>query len=125
MDSVNNNRFPKSERIKSKRLIEKLFSKGASFISYPFRVLYLEQEDDKPTQFAISVPKKKIKTAVQRNRIKRLTREAYRLNKLKTGPDLPSYALFFIYLDKDEKSYKNVEAAVVKALNKIDQKNGQ
>lgn len=76
-------RFTKKERITGEKRMEALFTKGSSFMSYPFRVVYLEttRGGTTPLSILISVPKKRMKSAVDRNRMKRLTREAYRLNK--------------------------------------------
>ena len=75
--------FKKEERLCSKKLLEKLFSNGSSFLIYPFRITWLLQElpADVPAQVVISVSKRKFKKAVDRNLIKRRTREIYRLHK--------------------------------------------
>jgi len=71
------------ERLRNKKRIEQIFTKGRSFIAFPFRVVYYSQTTDSEPeiQILISVPKRNIKKAVSRNRIKRLIREAYRRNK--------------------------------------------
>lgn len=76
-------RFTKKERVTGEKRIEALFEKGRSFMSYPFRVVYLEttQSETAPLSILVSIPKRRIKSAVERNRMKRLAREAYRLNK--------------------------------------------
>lgn len=76
-------KFTKEERVTGEKRIEALFMKGQAFLSYPFRVVYLEtaQNGKRPLSILISVPKKRMKSAADRNRVKRLTREAYRLNK--------------------------------------------
>ena len=78
----------KQERIKSRKTIETLFHAGEAFFSYPYRIVY---KVDRPpvtsadtlsqVQMAVSVPKRFFKGAHDRNRIKRLTRQAYRLQK--------------------------------------------
>jgi ribonuclease P protein component len=76
----------KAEKLKSRAVIERLFNReGKSFALFPLRVIWLETPLDTeiPVQVAFSVPKKRFKKAVERNRIKRLMREAYRLNKPK------------------------------------------
>ena len=78
--------FKKEERIVSNLLIETLFEKGnsQSLTAYPLRAVYLKTEHREgcaPVQLLISVPKKKFKHAVDRNRVKRQIREAYRKNK--------------------------------------------
>ncbi len=78
--------FRKQERIVSTRLIEMLFGKGdsQSLSAYPLRAVFLQtarQEKCAPVQILISVPKKRFKHAVDRNRVKRQIREAYRHHK--------------------------------------------
>ncbi|MGO1521350.1 MAG: ribonuclease P protein component [Sphingobacterium sp.] len=77
--------FKKEERLCNKRRIESLFHSGSSFIVYPLRAVYLADlpvnSRTSPLEVLISVPKKRFKKAVSRNRIKRLIREAYRLEK--------------------------------------------
>lgn len=74
--------FRKEERLCSVRLIEELYSQGSSFALYPFRFVYKEYANQTvPVQIVISVPKRKFKNAVDRNRIKRQIREIYRHSK--------------------------------------------
>lgn len=81
------NSFVKNERLCSRILIEKLFKGSKSFLVYPVKVVYMELSEEEsersetPLQVLITVSKKKFKRAAQRNRIKRLMREAYRTNK--------------------------------------------
>ena len=75
--------FPKEERLCNKRLIDELFHNGSSFLCYPFKVSWMtvSQPQKFPAQVLFSVPKKRFKSAVDRNLLKRRMREAYRLNK--------------------------------------------
>ena len=78
------NTFPKKEHLYGEKVIENLHTTGSSFLVYPLRVVYLNvsQPDEQiPVRVMIGVSKKKFKKAVDRNRAKRLMREAYRLNK--------------------------------------------
>ncbi len=75
----------KYERLKSKKLIERLFKEGNRFSVFPFKVVVLAgsfENSSSPVQFGISVPNKVVPKAVNRNRIKRQVREAWRQNKL-------------------------------------------
>ncbi len=78
-----NNKLIKKERLRSKKTIESLFKEGKSFFLYPFRIYYLSTNNatDYHAQILVTVSKKNFKSAVKRNRIKRIVREAYRLNK--------------------------------------------
>lgn len=79
------NTLSKSERLNSKIAIEKLFSGGSkSFSLFPLRVVFMlteKKEGAAEASLLISVPKKRFKRAVKRNRVKRQIREAYRKNK--------------------------------------------
>jgi ribonuclease P protein component len=77
------NTFNKEERLCSRKLLDLLFKNGSSFLLYPYRVSYLfvPVEHQFPAQVVINVAKKRYKRAVDRNLIKRRSREAYRLQK--------------------------------------------
>ena len=77
------NTFKKEERLCSKKSLDLLFKNGSSFLVYPFRITYLlvDEPHRYPAQVVINVAKKRYKRAVDRNLIKRRTREAYRLQK--------------------------------------------
>ena len=86
MASIASPTFNKRERIVSKKLIEQLFSKGSSFSisAFPLRIVVMEPArvtDDVPVQVLVSVSKRHFKHAVDRNRVKRQIREAYRHHK--------------------------------------------
>lgn len=114
----------KSERLCSKTLIEELLTSESSFVKYPFRIVLKKssQTGEYPARIAISVSKKRFKRAVKRNRIKRLTREAFRLNKADFYNQIASgqtIDILFIYLDTNLPVYTKVEKAVKSALQRI------
>lgn len=114
--------YSKDNKLKSKKLIEKLFSEGKSVTEFPLRLVYLSTEF--PNKVGVSVSKKKFKRAVDRNRIKRLLRESYRHNKkMLIDNKISGYALMIIYIGKDLPDYKLVndktQKLFVKFLNKI------
>ncbi len=75
--------FKKEEKLCNKRLIDELFRSGSSFLCYPYRVMWMPAPQPLPAQVqvVITAAKKRFKRAVDRNLIKRRTREAYRLHK--------------------------------------------
>ena len=85
LSSVLRNTFRKSEKICNQSQIDRLFKEGKSLKSGNFRLLFVETEPSgkSPVQVMIAVPKKNMHHAVDRNRMKRLIREAFRLNKHK------------------------------------------
>ncbi|MBP6386461.1 MAG: ribonuclease P protein component [Pseudarcicella sp.] len=145
--------FKKSERLSSKKIIEELFNKKGSeavltAFHYPFRVSYikknsvstkidfenadletnlLEQNNTTKTQILVSVSKRLFKKAVDRNLVKRRTKEAYRLNK---QLNLEKKAAFeqaqnkityigFVYIGKNIESFRKIEKSMIIILNKI------
>jgi ribonuclease P protein component len=77
--------FRKPEKICNQKQIDNLFKQGKSYRSGLFQLVYRLSEENKewPVQLLIAVPKKHLRHAVSRNRMKRLVRESYRLNKHK------------------------------------------
>ncbi|MDR2816790.1 MAG: ribonuclease P protein component [Proteiniphilum sp.] len=117
--------FTKKERITGEKRIEALFAQGASFMSYPFRVVYLEtaQNGAMPLSILISIPKKRIKSAVDRNRMKRLAREAYRLNKhlflYRESAENGHLDVAFICVADKQCDYATVEKGMRKAMGEL------
>ncbi len=114
--------FPKSEHLTSKKTINELFTSGQSLFQYPFKILYLvrEEEADNYPKVLISVSKRQFKKAVDRNKVKRLIREAYRLQKPHLI-SLPNHleALAFIYVGKSIEPYAKFEKGMKKGLGKL------
>ncbi len=97
-------KYRKKDKLKSKKHIEQLFNEGKAITVYPLRLIYLktEYDDDSIIKTGVSVSKRLHKTAVARNHIKRLLREAYRLNKpIYFNNSSASYSLMILYLSKD------------------------
>lgn len=120
--------FKKAERLCSKKRIETLFAGGSRAISaYPLRVVFRERGETDGEQEVISilitVSKRHFKHAVDRNRTKRLIREAYRLNKqlLLNAPALEGRKLdlAFIWLSDDLCDYPTIENKIKILLQRI------
>jgi len=116
----------KDEKLKSKKLIAQLFAEGNSVKAVPFQLIFLQKEHHSkfPIKVAFTVPKKNIKLAVNRNRIKRLIREVYRKNKYLFSENINKQYLFmFVYTAKKEINYTTLEASIKKVctnfLNKV------
>ncbi len=102
----------KSRRLKRKKLIERLMAEGRDAFVYPVKMIYMPSELplDVPFQVAFGVSKKRFRRAVKRNRVKRLLREAFRLNQdLLPGKSL---ALMLIYVGKEEEDFRVVYEAI-------------
>jgi len=120
--------YPKKEKLKSQKLIEQLFSEGKSVSAYPLRMVYLKTEFEDNTQFktGVSVSKRNFKKAVHRIRIKRLLREAYRLNKASYFNNIsPCYALMILYIGKDGTNFDSIDNKMKQLLDTFSKKVSQ
>ncbi|MDR3137788.1 MAG: ribonuclease P protein component [Tannerellaceae bacterium] len=115
--------LPKPERLSSKRHVDRIFAIGRSFLAYPLRVVYhpLDNDEQCPTAILVSVSKRRFKHAVDRNRIKRLLREAYRLNKHNL-PRTPCFHIAFLYIASDLPTFPTIQKAMTHALRTLNKK---
>jgi len=119
------NTFKRGERLKSRKIIQQLFKKGQSFGVYPLRLVWMKMEEPKsdyPVQFTVSVSKKRFKTAVQRNRLKRQVREAWRVQKADLYQNLPAenqFAFMVIYTGKEAFPYAEIDRAMQKLIQRF------
>lgn len=128
-NAVKTFQFGKAEKLKRRKQIDALFAEGKSISQFPVRLKYqfvTSTEGIAPVQAGVSVSKKNFKRAVDRNRIKRLLREAYRLQKedlikICTAKNVQAH-LFFIYTDKIIAPFDVVFEAVKKCLSQLQQK---
>ncbi|MBB6128714.1 ribonuclease P protein component [Mucilaginibacter lappiensis] len=118
--------FKKEERLCNKRLIDKLFHNGSSFLCYPFKASWLFNSEPQlfPTQILFSVSKKRYKHAVDRNLLKRCMRESYRLHKQQYLYDLLVAAdkkilLSVGYIGKEIVPYSVIEKKMLKMLGQL------
>ena len=129
-NTSNRYRFSKDERLCLQTRIDLLFTKGESFIAYPLRVVYtlhnIEEKCDSPISILVSVSKRKFKRAVKRNRVKRLIREKYRLNKslfqeLALASNR-SIDIAFLYLKDELPDHREIEKAILKTSSVLREK---
>lgn len=116
--------FGKEEHLYLKKEIEVLFASKKRVMSYPFRALYsIIPSEGTAVRLLVSVPKRRLKHAVDRNRVKRLVRESYRRHKgelVKAGENGGFTILFgIIYIGETIPDYERVEKAVKQIVQKI------
>lgn len=117
----------KEERICSKKLINELFTgNGRSMTAFPLRVVFMKRTivDDQPrAAMLVSVPKRYFKHAVDRNRVKRQVREAFRRNKSiitqNLTDDHEAIAIAFVWLTNEKYPSSEVENRMVRLLTRI------
>jgi ribonuclease P protein component len=117
--------FGRKEKLKSRKQIEALFLNGKNISAFPLRVTYqFLPSEESIVQVGVTAGKKYFKRAVDRNRIKRLIREAYRLQKtslVETAKQKQQKGfLFFVYTDKTIASFTVIKEAMSKALNRLE-----
>lgn len=111
--------FGKQEKLKSRKLIGKLFEEGKSIKKFPIRLIYIKTDhtSDFPIQASFSVPKRNFKKAVDRNRIKRCLREVYRLEKQLLYDNVKtSYVIMITFIGKEEPAYLELEQKIQETL---------
>jgi len=119
------NTFKKSERLSSKKLIDTIFESGRSFTIQPFNVKWIECSLNTtfPAQIAFAVPKKIFRKAIERNKLKRRSREAYRKVKQNLYRFLKeqnkSVAIMLVYIAKEELSYAVIEDKINKIIDRL------
>jgi ribonuclease P protein component len=118
-------KFRKSERLCSRKSIGKLFTSGKISFHYPFRVHWLDAGSGSPfpAKAAITVPRKTFKKAVDRNRIKRIIREAYRINKEQLYTGLRqrdrNIEMIIIYIASGEHDFNFIKERITILFQKL------
>ena len=114
--------YPKDEKLKSKKIIDLLFTEGKSVSKYPLRLVYIETplEDSFPLKIGVSVSKKHFKKAVDRNYFKRVLRECYRLNKHVLVDNIDkNFAFLFFYQTKEKLTYQEINEKTIQLFEKF------
>lgn len=119
------NTFPAAEKLKSRKALEALYGEGRVFTAFPLRLLVLRVPYDEryPVKIAVTAPKRRLKLATDRNRMKRLLREAWRLNKQELmahcRQQTISYHILFISQCNTPVSYARVEEKLTLLLKRF------
>lgn len=110
------NSLPKKEKLKSRKLINELFAGGHSVKVFPLLAVYKESDAlVSGSQFAFTVSKRNFKKAVDRNKVKRLIREAYRQKKdASLENSSPNRIVMFIFLGKRHSSQETINNSMEK-----------
>lgn len=122
--------FAKTERICSKKIIKNLIVQNNTLFVYPFKCYYsIENTDnqDNSNQIVVSISKKIFKKAVDRNLLKRRTKEAYRIHKygiIDSEDQINNiqYKVLFVYIAKEILTYQQIEKSLVQILKMLSQK---
>jgi ribonuclease P protein component len=120
--------YNKKEKLKSRTQLEAIFASGKSFSVFPVKVFFIETDatQTESIKAGVGVSARHFKKAVQRNRIKRLLREAYRLEKQKLYTQLTEQqkqiAVFFLYVDKEMPAFEVVREKMKDCLAKLQTK---
>jgi ribonuclease P protein component len=119
------NTYGREEKLKSRKQIDQLFAKGKSVNQFPLKIIFMEVEEemDFPVKAGVIAPSRLFKKAVQRNRVKRLLREAYRTEKASlldfASLHRRQYALFILFVDRTIPSFDLVKEKMNLAITKL------
>ncbi len=121
---MNRFRFSKGQRLKNSKSISGLFDSGIHLYKYPLKLMYrVRAENSTPVKTGFTVPGRKFRKAVDRNRLKRRMRESYRLNQPELEESLISGSagldLFFIYTSSREEEYTVIDRALRSLIDSL------
>lgn len=122
------NSFKKIEHLTGEKLIQKVFGSKHRFLIHPIKVNFLfnqELKDDVNIKIMVSCPKRNFKKAVDRNRIKRLLREAYRLNKHSLVEALQreefNLVVTLVFIGNEMPDFKYIENKIIQSLKRLEE----
>ncbi|MEO1437700.1 MAG: ribonuclease P protein component [Bacteroidota bacterium] len=123
---MSRHRLYRQERLKKETVIRRMFNReGETLAAFPLRLIWIPIKEDVPfpVQFTLSVPKRNFKKAVDRNRIRRQVREAYRTNKSNLYQRLDGvstqFALMVLFTGREAVPYELIERKMVYLLKRF------
>ncbi len=121
--------YQKKDKLKSRKQMQFLFSKGTAITMHPIRLLYTIEKGEAGIfpngllQAGVGAPSRQFRKAVQRNKVKRLLREGYRLEKPNFTNSInltnTRLNLFFLYLDAQVQTQQQIQATINLILQKL------
>ncbi len=117
--------FSKNERLKREQHIDALFRNGEAFSISPIRFVYqivTREANETPMLVGFSVPKKRVKSAVKRNSIKRKMLEGWRINKhmlIEQMPDSCQLRIFLIFIGSEKPDSSSISSTIIKGIDKL------
>ena len=113
----------KTDRLKSRKAIDLLFEKGKSFAAFPLKIVWMKDENNPGLKAGFTVSSRNFKKATDRNRIKRLMREAYRLqkNELQNRVEEKGFGLhvFMLFTGREKENYSVVAEKTAILINRL------
>jgi ribonuclease P protein component len=125
LSEIGSNSFPRNQRLKSKKISDLVFDKGGKAKAFPVIARFLDTALPEPVavQVMVTVSKKKFKRAVDRNRVKRLLREAWRLEKPdmenRLTADEKQRAIVFIFVGNELPEFEEVQSAIASLVSQM------
>lgn len=115
--------FRKADKLKSRKTIQAIFAEGKSFVQYPLKLTWLQAKSASHLQAGVGASSRNFKKAVDRNRIKRLMREAWRLQKNELQEELQhngkQLSVFIIYVGKELPLYEFIYEKMGAAIKRM------